>query len=351
MIHKPNFFKKAFVVFVLGLTFACGTTKEALTYTKVYESTAAGGKHARALIYADPFIIAGGADGYFSVHNLDTNALPTPIVEQVLNMEDFRDATFQSTGACLFMNAGNNGVVYAVVRSGQRIAVYDTAGVFFDGMDFWDEKNGILFGDPIGDHFFLSRTGDYGQTWQALTPAKLPLAMEGEAGFAASGTGIQTIGDSAVYFVTGAGPKARLFCSYDRGENWVVKETPMKSGGSFGIYSTFFLNDQEGFIIGGSYQDSTYKKGICQYTTDGGDSWVNRSKGLAGYCSCIQGTPDGKLIVATGRMGTYYSADKGNTWNLLTNTPFYTCNVTANKIVLLGRNGHLTVFEFKLLNE
>jgi photosystem II stability/assembly factor-like uncharacterized protein len=346
MILRQSFFKFFGLLFVLLPTASCSTSKETVTFSKIYEATAASGKHARALACSGDFIITGGMEGQVSIHNFDAQVMPNPYLIQIQGMEDFRDVHLQNFGSCIFMNSGKNGIIYLVARNGQLSAVYDTVGVFLDGMAFWEDGQGIVMGDPMNDKFFLARTVDNGSTWSAFTPTTMPSVLEGEAAFAGSGTGIQTIGDSTIYFVTGGGPKARLFCSFDRGENWEVKDTPMKSGGSFGIYSTYFLNEQEGFVIGGSYQDSTYNKSICMYTSNGGESWSNRSKGLLGYCSCIQGTKDGKLLVATGRMGTFYSSTKGKNWSLLTNEPFYTCNVSDTRIILLGRNGKLKAFSY-----
>lgn len=346
MILRQSFFNFFGLLFVLLLIASCSTSKDTVTFSKIYEATAAGGRHARALSSLDDFIITGGMDGQVSIHNFDAAVMPRPYFLQIPGMEDFRDVHLQNSGSCIFMNSGKNGIIYLVARNGQLTPVLDTAGIFLDGMAFWEDGQGIVMGDPMNDKFFLARTVDNGSTWRAFTPKTMPRVLEGEAAFAASGTGIQTIGDSTIYFVTGGGPKARLFCSFDRGENWVVKDTPIKSGGSFGIYSTYFLNEQEGYVIGGSYQDSTYNKGICMYTSNGGESWSNRSKGLLGYCSCIQGTKDGKLLVATGRMGTFYSSTKGKNWRLLTNEPFYTCSVSDTRIILLGRNGKLKAFSY-----
>ncbi len=177
----------------------------------------------------------------------------------------------------------------------------------------------------------------------------MPKALENEGGFAASGSSIQAIGERTVYFGAGLGAEARLFCSNDRGYNWVAKSTPMKSGeGSYGIYSMFFLSEDEGFIIGGSYEDSTYNTDICHYTKNAGNSWKSRSNGLLGYCSCIHGRADGKLLVATGKMGTFYSVDKGKNWQVLSEKPFYTCHVTNETVVLSGRNGVLTFIDYTL---
>ena len=190
-----------------------------------------------------------------------------------------------------------------------------------------------------------------GDDWKTMSPNTMPAALENEAGYAASGTSIQTIGDSTVYFGTGMGAKARLFCSYDRGANWIVKDTPMKAGDSYGIYSMFFWSENEGMICGGSYKDSTYKKGICQYTADGGDTWQEKSRGLDGYISCVQGTANGEFIVATGRMGTFYTTNKGQSWDVLIDRPFYSCFVNDKIIVLTGRNGATEIIHYSISNK
>ena len=64
---------------------------------------------------------------------------------------------------------------------------------FFDGFDFWDEKNGILISDAIDDKLYLLATEDGGESWNRVGAETLPPLEEGEYGFAASGTGIFTI--------------------------------------------------------------------------------------------------------------------------------------------------------------
>jgi photosystem II stability/assembly factor-like uncharacterized protein len=120
----------------------------------------------------------------------------------------------------------------------------------------------------------------------------------------------------------------------------------MRAGESFGIYSLYFWNKNEGVIIGGSYLDSLYNKDICQYTTDGGKTWKNRSKGLPGYCSIVTGKTDGSLLVASGRSGTFYSANKGKTWELLTEEAYYTAKIIDEIVVLAGAKGKMEIFQF-----
>ena len=334
------------VAFFLG---ACFTPKSTLDYQTTYKGFSYEGAHARALVVTKDVAIVGGKGGYISVFFLDTARENVNNIDVVVGVEDFRDVHYNSKGACLFMNSGENGIIQGIAPSGRQMTVFDTSGVFLDGMAFWGDQVGMVYGDPVDGNFFLAKTTDMGRTWNALTPETLPKALENEAGFAASGTGIQTVGDSTVFFGTGMGKVARVFSSNDQGNNWVVKETPMRSGNSYGIYSMYFWSETEGMIIGGSYVDSTYNENICFLTADAGDSWENKSKGLPGYCSGLHGNSSASLIVATGRLGTFYTLDKGNSWNLLTNEAYYTCFVSDSHIVLSGRDGKLEFITYTVL--
>lgn len=346
---KANFFNSsALIILFLGLLAACAPTNRVINYEHQFIGQSANGAHARGIAMNNMFVVLAGQHGNLGIHLIDTTLEAMHIQDSVTSIEDFRDVFLDDRGNCLLMNSGENGIIYGIAGGRHRDVLYDTAGVFFDGMDFWNKDAGIVFGDPINKKFFLAITTNMSGRWTPLTPTTLPDALENEAGFASSGTSIQTIGDSTVYFGTGMGAKARLFCSYDRGQNWVAKNTDMKSGDSYGIYSMFFWSENEGVIVGGSYKDSTYKKDICQYTQDGGDTWQVRSKGLEGYLSCVQGTKDGGLLVATGRMGTFYSTNQGLSWDVLVDRPFYSCFVNDQKIVLVGRNGATEILNYRL---
>ena len=80
---------------------------------------------------------------------------------------------------------------------------------FLDGFDFWDDRRGIAFGDPLDGRFLILSTEDGGATWTELPIPDRPLAFPGEAAFAASGTSIRVFPGGRVAFGTG-GARARL---------------------------------------------------------------------------------------------------------------------------------------------
>ena len=125
---------------------------------------------------------------------------------------------------------------------------------FFDGMAFWDAERGLVYGDPVDGRFALLATEDGGATWTPVAPEGMPPALEGEAGFAASGTGLTVYADGYAWFGTG-GPAARIFRSADYGQSWTAIETPVRHGeGSTGIFSLAFSDPLHGVAVGGDYQ-------------------------------------------------------------------------------------------------
>jgi hypothetical protein len=103
----------------------------------------------------------------------------------------------------------------------------DDPKVFLDAMTFWDATHGIVVGDSIDGQFFIMTTED-GATWTRVPAAALPPALTNEGAFAASGTAV--FGPTHVWFGTGAGPRARVLHSSDRGRTWQIAETPIRSG-------------------------------------------------------------------------------------------------------------------------
>lgn len=144
---------------------------------------------------------------------------------------------------------------------------------FFDAIAFWDERNGIALGDPVGGTFQLLHTTD-GQTWQPLK-AGLPPSLAGEGGFAASGTCLITHGETGAWFVTGGPNGARVYHSTDRGKTWEVKESPL--GGrsqSAGLFGIAFRDGTNGVIVGGDYTKPDAEGVNGAVTDDGGRTWV-----------------------------------------------------------------------------
>ncbi len=256
---------------------------------------------------------------------------------------DFRDIYAFNDKEAIVMSSGDGCEIYKTTDGANTWnLVYEnnTSGIFFDGMDFWEDKNGIAFSDPIDQQIYLIETKDGGSSWQKIESIQLPKTLKGEAGFAASGTGIKCIGDSTVYIGTGGGEVSRVFISYDRGLNWKVVDTPMRKGEASGIYSLTFLDELNGVAVGGNYLDSASTKGNCVITSDGGLTWELPLTPPSGYRSCVAYNGNGVLI-CTGRNGIDVSYDKGTNWQHISDDAYYSCVLDGAKGWLAGKFGKM----------
>ena len=338
MILKQVFFSGLLIL----LLFSCKTTSDKYL---LFQKTEGTPKHPRGLaVHQSGLMVIAGHDGQVEIYD-QLKVVKSFVIPE---MEDIRDVEILNDNSIILMNSGNKGEIWRYfLKNDSLVNVYKADSVFLDGLSFWNNAAGMCFGDPTKDRLTILRTSDSSKTWTPLDYNLIPKGMEGEAGFAASGTGISTQGTETVFIGTGGGSEARLYVSSDQGLNWETKSTPMKSGGSFGIYAMYFWSETEGVIIGGSYEDSEYVDCICFSTSDGGDSWVKSNNGLKGYCSGISGTSSGDLIIATGRVGTYYTKDKGQNWKLFSEDKFYSVQVLDDKVYFSGKNGAIKVFNIQ----
>ncbi len=253
---------------------------------------------------------------------------------------DFRDIHALDSKRAWVMSSGNGVQVFYTKNGGKTWALQfeDTnPKVFFDGMDFSDELNGVIYGDPIDGSMDVLITKNGGENWDRIPAEKIPAAWEDEAGFAASGTGIVYKGDK-IWMATGGGEISRIIKSEDNGKTWKVHLTPIIGGTGQGIFSIAMKDERNGVAVGGDYVDSTRVEHNCAYTIDGGESWsLVDSNGPKGYRSCVTITKSG-LALACGRTGIDSSTDF-KTWTSISKDGYFTCDAGDKLIWLAGRRG------------
>ena len=200
-------------------------------------------------------------------------------------------------------------------------------GTFLDAIQFWDAQHGIAMSDPVDGRFLILTTNDGGDSWHEIPADRIPAAIEGEGGFAASGTCLAVWGSSHVWIASGGAARARVYHSADRGRTWTVSDAPLRAGiASAGIFSIAFRDAQHGVIAGGDYQQPSLPGRNVALTSDGGATWtlVDSAAAPAGYRSAVTFVPGtrGATLVAVGLTGTDESRDGGATWTRVDSTAY-----------------------------
>ena len=221
---------------------------------------------------------------------------------------------------------------------------------FYDSMQFWDDENGIAVGDPTEDCMSIITTKDGGNTWNKIACENLPIAVEGEAAFAASNTNISLVNDMA-FIVTG-GKEANILVGSDYGKNWKKYKTPIIQGEKMtGIFSVDNLSMDTAIIAGGNWSSKESTVKAMAITVDG-NNWKIKENN-PGYISCIQFVPKTKNLIACSTTGIYYSEDLAESWVKVSEEGYYSFQISKNGEFLYfsGKNKLMSVDKASLLSK
>ena len=261
---------------------------------------------------------------------------------------DFRDVQAHDEDRAWIVSAGTPAVICHTRDGGKSWNVQygsEAEGVFFDAIDFWDSHSGIAFSDPV-DGMFLVLVTDDGATWQQVARDELPEPVEGEAGFAGSGTCLRTFGERRAWIGTGGGA-ARVLRSEDRGATWAVAVSGLAHGPSSGVFSIAFANELHGVAVGGDYRDQARSEKNAAWSEDGGRSWhVVESMPPSGYRSAaehVDGTE--ATYFAVGPSGTDLSTDGGRTWRRVSDEGFHALSCAPGACWAVGSDGRIARLE------
>jgi len=219
---------------------------------------------------------------------------------------DFRDieAFDANTAYILSIGNGESSRIYKTIDGGKswNLQFKNTnEKAFFDAIACWDRNTCVAMSDPVDSKFVLIKTINGGSKWEPMNTDTMPVAKDGEASFAASGTCLIIHGKNNLFLVTG-GSDARVFKSIDRGRSWVVYGTPLTKGSAgSGIFSIAMFDDINGVIVGGNYEKVDEVTDSFASTTDGGKTW-SLETGLGGYRSGVAYIKR-KTLVAVGPTG------------------------------------------------
>lgn len=247
---------------------------------------------------------------------------------------DFRDieAWDSETAVALSIGTGDASAVYKTTDGGaswrQVFSNPDPTG-FWDAITFWDRQHGALFGDPVEGRFPVFLTDDGGESWKRSPDAGMPMALDNEGAFAASGSCLVAGPAGALAFVTGGAVESRVFVSMDGGQTFAVAVSPIPAGAaSKGLFSLAWIDEKTLITVGGDYKLPALEGIKASLSHDGGAHWASIAA-TPGFLSSVVRRPDGSII-AVGLAGTGLSKDGGKTWRTLDASPYNTVAFAPN---------------------
>lgn len=248
----------------------------------------------------------------------------------------FRDIEAFSADNAVIMSIGNgpDSRIYVTSDGGKTWTMTfqnERRKAFYDCMAFSSPTQGYAVSDPVDGKFRIIETTDGGHSWKVLDKKGMVPALDGEAGFAASGTCLATGKNDHVYLGTGGVNPGRILTSADGGLTWTAVDSPIAGGPASGVFSVQYRNAFRGIAVGGDYTNVTQTGGDSAYTADGGQSWHESAKAPAGYRSgSAWVAPTLAAALAVGPTGSDLSLDNGKTWQLFDSGSFDSVECTAD---------------------
>ena len=288
-------------------------------------------------VVSDKIIWTSGSNGMIA-RSTDGGTLWKWLTVKGFEKNDFRDVEAFDSLTAVIMTVAEPAFILKTVDGGETWkVVYEnkTKGMFLDAMDFEDNKNGVVVGDPINNKFFIAHTTDGGDTWhedQINTPA----SDSGEACFASSGTNIKMLSKRATCFVSG-GLRSQLFIKDKR-----IVLPILQGKESTGANSIAIKNKKTFIVVGGDFNtpDSILKN--CAITFNNGKTWIQPEIAPHGYRSCVEYI-NKRTWVSCGLNGVDYSTDNGNNWQWISKESLHVCRKAkyGKAVFLAGSNGKI----------
>ena len=262
---------------------------------------------------------------------------------------DFRDIEAFSKDVAIIMAVAEPAYILKTTNGGKswkKVYENKTKGMFLDAMDFKDEKNGIVIGDPIDGTFYIAKTYDGGENWLQVYRGG-GTADSAEACFASSGTNIRLLKDRFL-FVSGGLSSNLIFNK--RGNDTFADvfgdpkslinkyKLPIIQGTTSTGANSIAIKDSLNFIVvGGDFTNDSAMPN-CAITTDGGNTWSQPEKSPQGYKSCVEYLY-GDTWICCGLTGVDISNDNGKTWSQISKDSYHACRKAKNgKVVYLSGN-------------
>jgi hypothetical protein len=294
-------------------------------------------------VVTDKIIWASGSNGTVA-KSIDAGETWKWIVVKGFEKTDFRDIEAFDDKTAIIMGIDSPAFILKTIDGGETWkTVYqnNTKGMFLDAMDFRNNKNGIVAGDPINGRFFIAKTNDGGNTWTEDGLYKLPAADSGEACFASSGTNIKMISIAKYILVTG-GLSSHFF------NNSTEFALPILQGKeSTGANSIAVKNLKMMVVVGGDFNSKDSMQKNCYISTNAGKSWASPKKSPSGYRSCIEYLYN-DIWLTCGLNGVDITIDNCLNFNIISSESFHVCKraKVGKSVFFAGGNGKIGKFSY-----
>jgi hypothetical protein len=300
-------------------------------------------------VVTNNIIWASGSNGQVA-KSTDGGENFTWITVKGYEKRDFRDIEAFDSSTAKLMAVDAPAIILKTNDGGntwKEVFHDDTTGMFLDAMDFADDGNGIVVGDPINNKLFIATTSSYGDKWLALKPENnFYTADTGEAFFAASGTNINIKGNKnnhAISFVTG-GSDSRLFFNGQPLALNIMKGKDSQGANSVAVNSSV----TKMIIVGGDFNAPVSSEKNIEVFNINGEQLLYPVVQTPphGYRSCVAFITDDSLICC-GLTGVDISNDGGLNWKLISNESFHVCAKAknGNAVFLAGKDGRIARLE------
>lgn len=256
---------------------------------------------------------------------------------------DFRDIEAFDAATAIIMAISEPAYILKTIDGGTTWkVVYEnkTTGMFLDAMEFWNDRSGIVIGDPVNGRFFIARTFDGGNTWNEIPDNYKPKAATGEALFASSGTNIQALDKDEAVFVTG-GLQSKI---YIRDTFYTLPVIQGKETTGANSIAVLDKNKYKGgttlMVVGGDFTNASSTQQNCFYSSNRGLTWRAPKTPPTGYRSCVEYLSK-KQLVTCGLNGVDYTFDGGKNWKSISKEGFHACGIAkaGDAVFLAGGNG------------
>jgi len=252
---------------------------------------------------------------------------------------DFRDIEAFDQNTTIIMAIDAPAIILKTTDAGKNwkaVFTDSTKGMFLDAMDFYDDKTGVVIGDPIDGRLYIAFTADNGDTWQPSPMDKRPKVDAGEACFASSGSNIRLLRGNNFLAVTG-GTNARLFYNTT---GWSL---PLMKGKETTGANAIAVFNRNIAIVGGDFKNKD-RSDSCYLFFDNFTRAVNpryatfADKNFS-YHSGVTFISSGKII-ACGLNGVDISDDNGVHWKNISKESFNAVKKAKNSdaVFLCGGN-------------